>query len=96
MALTSVSTAAEIEAAYVDNSMYDINRSVAQCRLFIQAARILLAKRPTTINTDGVSRTLDPKDVRDSLRRAEAWLSANDTTRRNTSARYWDMGDLRA
>lgn len=39
--LTSDSTDAEVQAAYDDNSGYDVDGSVSACRIFIQACRIL-------------------------------------------------------
>lgn len=95
MALTSSSTIDEIITEYVDASGYDIDGSVANCKLFIRACRILLLKRPDSVTIDGVSTRFDAKRIEAQQRRAEAYLAANDTSARKRSARYWDMGDLR-
>jgi len=46
MALTSSSTLAEIVAAYVDNADWFEEQSLAKAKLFANALRVLLVKRP--------------------------------------------------
>lgn len=60
MALSSTSTLAEIKAAYIDNAMYDVNGSVSQAGLFLQACRILMLLMPSMASNDRVSLSLSP------------------------------------
>lgn len=74
--LTSSSSIDEIVAAYTDNSLYDVDNSLPQARLFIQACRILLMRRPASINTDGVSTRFNSAAIMADLKRAETFVSA--------------------
>ena len=76
MALTSASTIEEIVAAYVDNSLFDVNNSTTQAAAFIQAGRILLMKRPKSINADGVTTAFDVDAIKSDLERATRFYNA--------------------
>lgn len=78
--VTSASTVAEIEAAYVDNGSYVEDQSVTKCRAFITAARALLIKLPTVATKGANSLSYRVESVQRELERAQAWLEARDTT----------------
>jgi hypothetical protein len=81
MALTSSSTIDEIKAAYVDNSAYDVNGSVAQAKLFVQACRVLVMKMPKMAAGDRASLSLSPELVNQQMADALQWLGGQaDTT----------------
>lgn len=80
MALTSASTYAEVTAAYEDNCSYDLHNSAAECRAFIQAARILL-RRMVDEGQHGDERYRDSYlKIKGELEKAEGWWQANDST----------------
>lgn len=88
MALTSDSTTAECWAQYDDNVSYDLNGSVAQAKLFIEACRILLRRVPDEMYHGGQgadSYKNSPSKLQKALDEALAWWRANDTSA-NTSA----------
>ncbi len=77
MALTSSSTLSEVQAQYEDNASYDLNASVAECKLFIQAARILI-RRTIDESAHGSTRMRESVSrLENELKKAEAWLAAN-------------------
>jgi hypothetical protein len=96
MAITSSSTFADIQAQFIDNSAYDVNASVVECRLFIHACRVYLLKTPKRQRHGGASgdeTEMDPTLVKSMLDKAEAWLAANDTA--STAANVGGGGSLR-
>lgn len=78
--VTSSSTVAEIEAAFVDNGSYVEDQSVSKCRAFITAARALLIKLPTTATKGANTLSFRVESVQKELERAQSWLEARDTT----------------
>lgn len=79
MALTPASTLADINAQYESNCCYDINRSLSECRLFIQAARYLLNRKTEEVQGAGGARVRhDPAKIQAELSAAKSWLMAND------------------
>ncbi len=78
MGLTSSSTFAQVTAQYEDNCSYDLNDSVAECKLFIQAARFLL-RRMVDEGQHGDERYRDSYlKIQAELEKAEAWWREND------------------
>jgi hypothetical protein len=78
--LSSSSTLTEVEAAYDDNAGYAKTASLSKCRDFIEAARILLRRYPSTA-TKGANALSYPLDrIQKELDRAVEWLSVNSTT----------------
>jgi hypothetical protein len=77
--LTSTSTLAEIQAAYIDNASYLEDGSVAKARAFITACTILLLKLPKRARHGGGGEEieLDPESVRFKLKAAEQYVSVN-------------------
>lgn len=79
MALTDASTLPEVNAQYENNCSYDLNRSVSECRLFIQAARILLRRMADETQASGGARVRQERTVIVSrLEAAERWWMSND------------------
>ncbi|HYE19923.1 MAG TPA: hypothetical protein VEA69_15850 [Tepidisphaeraceae bacterium] len=76
MSLSSASTDAQVVAAYDDNAGYDVDGSVAKCRLFIEACRIILRRRPVS---QGGGRTIQYETIREELSAAKEWLQNHST-----------------
>lgn len=93
--LTSSSTIAEVCAAYDDNCLYDIDGSTTKARLFIQACRILLRRRPEMTSTDGLSAKYPTSVIETELRRAQAYMAANSAASRRQSVRVADTSRIR-
>ena len=77
--LTSSSTLAEIQAAYIDNASYAEDGSVAKARAFITACRILLLRLPKRARHGGGGEEieLDPESIRSELKAAQRYVSTN-------------------
>ena len=73
MSLTSSSTTAQIEAAYVDNADYAEADSTTKAAAFIQACRILLIKRPRRASHGSESLEIDHSVIRAQLDEAVQW-----------------------
>lgn len=79
MALGSASTLEQIEAQYDDNASYDLNGSIASCKLFIEAARLLLRRQADEIQGGGGSRVRQDRTVLErALDAAQRWWMASD------------------
>jgi hypothetical protein len=78
--LTSASTIAEIEAAYMDNAGYAEDRSPAMARAFVTACRFLLLKRPTEAGSGTDRLVLSPEQIAGQIKSAEEWLAVNDVS----------------
>lgn len=77
--VTSSSTVAEIEAAYIDNGSYVEDQSVTKCRAFITAARALLIRLPSTAVKGANTLSFNLENIRKELEDAQKWLEARDT-----------------
>lgn len=101
MALTSTSTIEEIKAAYIDNAAYDVNNSVAQAKLFVQACRILLLVMPKQGSQDRANFGLSPELIAEQLKDATAFCgghvdaTAADGTITGGTVRHFDLSNLR-
>lgn len=79
MALTSASTLADVQAQYDDNVSYDLNGSVSSCKLFIEAARILLRRMADETQASGGARVRQERTViAAQLADAQRWWMSND------------------
>ncbi len=78
MALSSTSTNAQVKAAYEDNASYDINNSVAECRDFIQAARIRINRMANEIENGNARVSESYQRIEAQLKEALRWLRVND------------------
>jgi hypothetical protein len=82
--LTSSSTRAEINAAYLDNASYEEDGSVAKAKAFITACRFLLLPKITPSRSAGpgdggeVEFNLDMIKVQ--MEAAQQYVAANDTS----------------
>lgn len=78
--VTSSSTVAEIEAAYIDNGSYVEDASVAKCRAFITAARALMIRLPSTATKGANTLSFNLENIKEELKAAQSWLEARDTS----------------
>ena len=78
--LTGSSTLSQIETAYGDNGSYVEDDSVAKCRAFITACRLLLVKLPTVSVKGANSISFRVESLQRELERAQAWLETHSTT----------------
>lgn len=72
--LSSTSTNAEVEAAYDDNASYAEDVSLAKCRAFITAVRILIRRLPLSSAKAGTSQTYSIESLTKELDEAREWL----------------------
>lgn len=81
MALTSASTLAEVQAQYDNNVSYDLNGSVSSCKLFIEAARLLLRRLSDEVQAGGGARIRQERAVIErELASAKNWWMSNDSS----------------
>lgn len=79
MALTSASTLTEVQAQYDNNVSYDLNGSVSSCKLFIEAARLLLRRLVDETQGAGGTRVRQDRSVlQTELAAAKNWWMSND------------------
>lgn len=98
MALTSASTRTEVIAQYRDNAAYDVNGSLAECRLFIEACRHWLILTADEVTHGGESIRDEAKKIQDELARAIAWLEASggaSTLFGRGRVKHFDFSDFR-
>ena len=77
--LTGSSSLSTIETAYGDNASYTEDQSVAKCRAFITAARLLLLKLPSVAVKGSNSLSFRLESIQRELERAQEWLEAHST-----------------
>lgn len=78
--ITSSSTPADIEAAYLDNCTYEEDSSVAKAKAFISACKALILKRPSRISKQGGGDlTWDFETIKAELDAARTWLATSPT-----------------
>lgn len=76
MAISSASTNAEVLAEAEDNADYSSAGSVAKCKAFIHAAKILILRRPGTIaDAHGRQLSFSLIFLDREVQRAEDWLA---------------------
>lgn len=95
MPVDSSSTLAEVQAAFDDNALYDVNGSVAQAQAYIAAGRILLRRVPTESGRGSARLRYELKYIADEVRRAMLWLVGNDSSARDDGAMHFDLQDFR-
>lgn len=79
MALTDASTLPEVNAQYENNCSYDLNGSVSECKLFIQAVRYLLRRQADEVQGSGGARVRQDRSVLVAeLAAAKSWWMSND------------------
>jgi hypothetical protein len=72
-------TLAQIKASYADNASYGEDNSVAKCRAFITACRLLVLKYPRSTGTPQAELTTAIDLVQKEKAAAEKWLEGHDT-----------------
>ena len=77
--LTSASTLTEVESAYDNNATYAEDRSVAKCRDFVTACRMLIRRLPTVQVKGANSLSFNLENLRKELEDAQAWLLEHTT-----------------
>ena len=102
MAITSSSTFAEIVAQIKTNLAYDLNKSAAQAKAFIEAGRAYLLIAPKVSQQtggDGGTRVeFEIPVIERMLEKAERWLASNPSAgiSQNTGGKaYFDLRDCR-
>lgn len=99
MTLSSASTWGEVVAAYENNCDYDLDGSVAKCRLFIKAGRILQRRSAEETQTSNNERIRDDyRKIQAELDRALTWLKATDDsvdTLVEGDVSFLDLSDFR-
>lgn len=93
--LTSSSTLAEIEAAYEDNCLYDVDNDTTEARLFIQACRYLMRRYPQQQNEGDASIRFPLEQIEEQEKDAVSWLAQNDSDLRPGGNRQFSLEDLR-
>lgn len=78
MTLSSASNLSEIQAEFDDNAGYDLNGSVAECKAFILAGRLLLRRHADESSHEETRLVQKSETIREMLAAAETWLKAND------------------
>ena len=78
--LTSSATIAEIQAAFENNSTYDLTGDATACKEFIQAGRMLIARMVDQSSHGGTSLKESYQRIESMLKKAEAVLPSLDTT----------------
>lgn len=84
--------------AYHENASYDVDGSVAACKLFLVACRQLLELKPAMAAHGGRSAEsfeFDVTLIRDQLNDARRWLTANDPARAGNRIRHFSLEDYR-
>lgn len=77
--ITSASTLADVQAAYVDNASYAEDGDVAKAKAFLTASRVLLLKMPAEAGSREGNMRLNPELIQKEMGEARTWLAANDT-----------------
>lgn len=95
MPLSSISTTAEIRAAYDDNASYDMDASVDKAKAFVAACRMLIRRTPTASAQGGESIALSVDSLQKELASALQWLSINDPNQTSTPKGQVVHADLR-
>ncbi len=76
-ALSYTSSDADVNAAYDDNASYMEDLSIAKCRAFITAVRILIRRLNNKEADQGSSLEKNIADLRAELNSASEWLAKN-------------------
>lgn len=93
--LNSASPLGEVQAAYDDNALYDVDDSVAAARAFLHACRILQRRVPEETTKDGAGHRFG----RDALKAAEdrclAWLRSKGVAAPGDHVTHFCLTDYR-
>jgi hypothetical protein len=75
--LTSQSSLADVQAAYMDNASYEENGSAAQAAAFITACRFLMLMLPKSGGQREVSMQMNPEMIQQEMADAKVWIASN-------------------
>ncbi len=92
--LTSASSNAEIEAAYIDNASYQEDADAVKARAFVTACRVILLKRPQRVGQGNkLNLEYNLELVEKQLQAAQQWLATNPAAQgaTNPSIRHPDF-----
>ena len=99
MPIGATSTIADIEGQFLDNSGYDSgDGSVASAKLFAQACRALLGKRPVDLGHGSGRLAYSRAEIQSMLARAEEWIESQgggDDTSGTVGASFFDVSGSR-
>jgi hypothetical protein len=99
MALSAVSTSADIEAAFLDSMSYDADGSPDKCRAFIAACRGLLLRRPSTASRGASDSsqafTWSMESIKAELDAARQWLAFAPVANGGDNTVHPDFSNLR-
>lgn len=93
--LSSLSTDAEVWAAYDDNASYQEDASRLKAEAFITACRMLRRRLPISAGRDGQS--VSRESLAEEVAEANVWLAANPSSSGagSTRVRFGDFQDFR-
>ena len=80
MALTSSSTDAQVQSAFEDNALYDVNGSTTEAKDFVQACRYLQHRMAQEVRHGGASVRDEYLKYQKLEETAIGWLKTNDTS----------------
>ncbi len=84
--ITSTSTLGQVQASYVDNASYAEDSSVAKCKAFITACRVLILRLPAQTGTREAQLQLNPDLIQKEMKAAQEWLEGPGAALGGTSA----------
>jgi hypothetical protein len=93
--LSSASTDQAVWDQFDNAAAYDVDGSIANAKLFIEACRILQRRRPVRISADGTSADFDGQAIQKALDDAREWLALNNTSANGGSVRHLDFRNMR-
>lgn len=93
MALSSLSTDAEVWAEYDDTASYEEQGSRALALRFVTACRILLRRRPQSSGRRDMTMTFESLSAE--MESARRWLAANPAATAGGRVRFADFGNFR-
>ena len=91
MPLDGNSTLADIRKAYADNSAYEINDSIDQALLFVQACRLLIDQTDTsTSNSNAGTETLSISTIKfnEQIKSAQEWIARKNAEQSTSRVRH--------
>lgn len=77
-----------IQTALLDNAGFEETGSLSEAKAFITAAKRFLIIAPASSADQGSSLTMNSAQIMDLLKRAQAYVAANDTSSANPRVRF--------
>lgn len=84
----------EIIESLIENADFEEVQSVSKAKAFATAAKRWLILAPSTASKEGASLSMNAQEVADLMRRAQAFIAANDTSigNRKPGVRFLEVG----